>query len=821
MTERETRILRGIASVMTAVVLVIVSMYLSEVTAYADYFDPPDKAEPYYIDTENGKIYVESSESEYFLLLPNEADAGSIAIKAEDESKTVTLVKDGSEHEVLDLSNEIGAGGSCDVEAVIKDQSGNRMGGFGLRIMKGTGIGTLYYFSDDPSAKGRKWVDKSKDNESSGKALFFDENAKNLTEEPKNQVIEDFHGRGNASWRYPKKSYQIKFDKKIALIDGTGKEKKWILLAQYSDPLRLSDMICKRMASATRTNFSPQAIWINFYYDGEYRGVYQLSEKVEVKSSRINITDLEDVYEEQDPDYGEHTNLKTDKNAYGMKYQYQDGLTGPEETGGFLIEMNSANYDEDNGFMLKVGDKTLGMNMKSPELGSKEYVKNVSEYFQEFTNAIYAVDENGVYTGKNPKTGKYFYEYCDLDSLVDTYLIQFVPSNYDAFSRSLFFYKDIDGTMYAGPVWDMDLTFGTWAWSKALPNQDRMGSAALSECLIKIKAFRKAVSKRYLEKYSGLLESLISTGEDLPSFQEAFSSIENNLAMESSIWRKKMICNVGIDKWDDDTPLTDILDYRVEWIKIRKRYLDSYFKQMAADEEEEHQYGPEHALTATTHKKACIYHPDVVVIEDCTFEAVSNGDGTHTSKCTKCDNKHTEPCSMNYVDNGDGTHTGTCKLCQFKQTDAHIWNKGNVISKATTAKTGIIEYTCTSCGATKQEEIPKVKQADITINSGTVTAASVKKVIAKVDAAGGAVNAIILGKKVKKISKGAFKKTGIKIVTLKTVSLKAKSVKGSLTGSTVSSVKVKVGGAKKNKKYVKQYKKIFTKKNAGRNVKVS
>lgn len=33
-------------------------------------------------------------------------------------------------------------------------------------------------------------------------------------------------------------------------------------------------------------------------------------------------------------------------------------------------------------------------------------------------------------------------------------------------------------------------------------------------------------------------------------------------------------------------------------------------------------------------------------------------------------------------------------------------------------------------------------------------------------------------------------------------------------------VKVKVGGKKANKKYVKKYKKIFTKKNAGRKVKV-
>ena len=54
--------------------------------------------------------------------------------------------------------------------------------------------------------------------------------------------------------------------------------------------------------------------------------------------------------------------------------------------------------------------------------------------------------------------------------------------------------------------------------------------------------------------------------------------------------------------------------------------------------------------------------------------------------------------------------------------------------------------------------------------------------------------------------------------TVKTKKLKKKSVKGSLKGSKVKTVQVKVGKKKVNKKYVKKYKKIFTKKNAGKKV---
>ena len=100
------------------------------------------------------------------------------------------------------------------------------------------------------------------------------------------------------------------------------------------------------------------------------------------------------------------------------------------------------------------------------------------------------------------------------------------------------------------------------------------------------------------------------------------------------------------------------------------------------------------------------------------------------------------------------------------------------------------------------------------VDKPTVTAADVKK------ASDLGATTITLGPKVKKIAKGAFKGTNIKTIVVKTKKLKKKSVKGSLKGSKVKTVKVQIGKKKVNKKYVKKYKKIFTKKNAGKKVKV-
>ena len=62
--------------------------------------------------------------------------------------------------------------------------------------------------------------------------------------------------------------------------------------------------------------------------------------------------------------------------------------------------------------------------------------------------------------------------------------------------------------------------------------------------------------------------------------------------------------------------------------------------------------------------------------------------------------------------------------------------------------------------------------------------------------------------------------TEIKTVTVKTPLLTKKSVKNSLAGSKVETVKVKIGSKKINKKFAKAYKGLFAKSNSGKKVSV-
>ncbi len=124
---------------------------------------------------------------------------------------------------------------------------------------------------------------------------------------------------------------------------------------------------------------------------------------------------------------------------------------------------------------------------------------------------------------------------------------------------------------------------------------------------------------------------------------------------------------------------------------------------------------------------------------------------------------------------------------------------------------------------TPSSNTPIVKKAakTFTVNTKTVTAKTVAAAAKKAGATTASATSITLGSKVKTIKKGAFKSfKKVKTLTVKTKKLAKKSVKGSLKSSKVKTVKVSVGSKKANKKLVKKYKKIFTKKNAGKKVSV-
>ena len=98
------------------------------------------------------------------------------------------------------------------------------------------------------------------------------------------------------------------------------------------------------------------------------------------------------------------------------------------------------------------------------------------------------------------------------------------------------------------------------------------------------------------------------------------------------------------------------------------------------------------------------------------YSYTSNGDKTHTVICTNnCGIKYTENCSLQY--NGEYYVCAYCKTnyenVETSENDTtthtHTWDAGKITTAPTCTTTGIKTYTCTSCGATKNENVDKTE----------------------------------------------------------------------------------------------------------------
>lgn len=265
--------------------------------------------------------------------------------------------------------------------------------------------------------------------------------------------LDSMKGRGNSTWGMVKKPYNIKLESKSKLF-GMEKAKAWCLIANYEDKSLVRNQVTYGLGEAIGMKETPDCKNTDLYINGEYKGVYLITEKVEIKKNRVDIYDLEEATEEANE--GKELSEFAQK-GFGGKFsgfienrqRWFEIPNDPSDiTGGYLLELEVADRypNEASGFVTKHGQAVVA---KSPEYASMAQIKYISSYWQEMENALYSED------GKN-KSGKHFSEYIDTESFAKQYIIQEWSSNWDAGLTSNYFYKDIGGKLVAGPIWDFD-----------------------------------------------------------------------------------------------------------------------------------------------------------------------------------------------------------------------------------------------------------------------------------------------------------------------------------------------------------------------------
>ena len=479
-------------------------------------------------DEERTKVSTQTVNGEAVLILPSTVSPNAVTLYMAIPDSTAVLAKGSAGSARLTNGGTLDLTALCTAEdytitlQAVSDQDSEL---YTLKFLFSDHIGTMYLVSDSPVTKGREWVESSlnKSNKATGSMVLLDADGMEVY----NGALTQIKGRGNSTWNGAKKPYQIKLDSKTDLLqtgNSDNMSKTWVLLANYYDPALLRNTMALNLGNALGMRSAIESTYVDLYYDGEYRGCYLLSEKAEVSSGRVDITDMEKQNEQANPNIGDFGDLPvaagTTEN--GATYTYCVGMESPEDiTGGYLLEMDYAEraVEEACYFFTTQGKYIV---VKSPEYASQEEMEYIASLYQEYEDAIYS---NGV----NPSTGKAYKEYVDLLSVVQYTLINEFTRNMDGFQSSTYLYKDA-GTdvMTMGPLWDYDLSMGlnTADHSFSVSPEGMQATGFCAE-LYKLTDFRKLLKNVYATNVYPLVTSVLQGDIDAVSENGALHSLEH------------------------------------------------------------------------------------------------------------------------------------------------------------------------------------------------------------------------------------------------------------------------------------------------------
>ena len=250
----------------------------------------------------------------------------------------------------------------------------------------------------------------------------------------------DFEGRigievrGKTSQMFPKQQYGFEIqdetgnDKDVSLLQLPA-ESDWILNGPYSDKTLMRNYLAYEFSNrmgqyASRTRFVE--VFLNDSGDTQvgrehYVGVYLLMERIKRDRNRVNVKSLKPAQNKP-----------------------------PEITGGYILKIDKIDW-YDTYFSTPYGTQLIHVYPKGREMSPAQKAW-IQAYVDAFESALAGKDF------ADPKHG--YAKYIDVDSFIDHFIINELFKNTDGFRNSTYMYKDRNGKLKMGPVWDFNLSMG-------------------------------------------------------------------------------------------------------------------------------------------------------------------------------------------------------------------------------------------------------------------------------------------------------------------------------------------------------------------------
>ena len=176
--------------------------------------------------------------------------------------------------------------------------------------------------------------------------------------------------------------------------------------------------------------------------------------------------------------------------------------------------------------------------------------------------------------------------------------------------------------------------------------------------------------------------------------------------------------NAEDHKWDKGSE-TKKATCKEEGVKTYTCTVCNATKTEAIPKTDDHVFGNLTAVDGNSHKDTCSVCQKEITeghkwdSGKITKPATCKEEGEKTITCTGCKYTKTEklPKTTTHTYGAwqkidENTHKHTCSVCSKEETANHTWNSGTVTKKPTCKEEGVKTYTCTDCGATREEKLP-------------------------------------------------------------------------------------------------------------------
>lgn len=217
-------------------------------------------------------------------------------------------------------------------------------------------------------------------------------------------------GRGNSSFLwYDKKPLRLKLNDKHKML-GLDKARSWVLLANYRDVTDLMNTFVFEMGRWLGLPYTNHTRYVEVFINGDYRGLYQLTEQIQQNKNRVNISKEHGILISLDVDDGPAESPNATDNFWSKVYKMPVCVK----------------YPDDETFTNNTCDSVRA------ELGKLELAIKNKNYSQ-------------------------IEQLLDIPSFIKYLQIQEFVYNVELSApRSIYMHKDGDSKWVMGPLWDFD-----------------------------------------------------------------------------------------------------------------------------------------------------------------------------------------------------------------------------------------------------------------------------------------------------------------------------------------------------------------------------